>query len=318
MATSAPILEHVSPLPRREAHARQSVSILSPLRYPGGKRRLAAYVAKCLELNDLQPDVFTEAFAGGASVTLQLLQDDVIESAVLGEKDPDVVAFWDVVFNDHEWLCEQVESIDVTLAEWTRMKASRPRTPRNRALRCLFLNRTSFSGILQPNAGPIGGKAQESDYSLDCRWTPSTLVRRIEQAAALADRVLCIFEGSWQETVAWVKRRKPPHEVFYYFDPPFYGKGARLYRHAFNDADHRALKRGIDRLESDWLLSYDPAPFIVDLYEDHGRRHLEFLYSTSGTEQSRGRASELVITSLERTPRATRLWRTHDEWKHGR
>src|SRR5262245_46609770 len=48
------------PLSRRE------VSILSPLRYPGAKRRLSGYMAEVLRLDDLRPKLFVEPFAGGA------------------------------------------------------------------------------------------------------------------------------------------------------------------------------------------------------------------------------------------------------------
>jgi D12 class N6 adenine-specific DNA methyltransferase len=43
-------------------------TVHSPLRYPGGKRRLVPYVAALLQANALQPDVLVEPFAGGASV----------------------------------------------------------------------------------------------------------------------------------------------------------------------------------------------------------------------------------------------------------
>src|ERR1700730_5477532 len=46
--------------------------VLSPLRYPGGKRRLVPYVASAIRANGLEPDVFVEPFAGGASVSLGL------------------------------------------------------------------------------------------------------------------------------------------------------------------------------------------------------------------------------------------------------
>ena len=46
---------------------RCEVSILSPLRYPGAKRRLSGYVAETLRLNGIRPRLLVEPFAGGAS-----------------------------------------------------------------------------------------------------------------------------------------------------------------------------------------------------------------------------------------------------------
>jgi hypothetical protein len=54
----------------RKAFARRNASILSPLRYPGGKRQLAGYIAATIRLNGLRPKLFVEPFAGGASVAL--------------------------------------------------------------------------------------------------------------------------------------------------------------------------------------------------------------------------------------------------------
>ncbi|HEX8231002.1 MAG TPA: effector-associated domain EAD1-containing protein [Chloroflexia bacterium] len=62
--------------PARLAVDREEVSIVSPLRYPGSKRRLAGYIEATLRINNLRPALFVEPFAGGASVALQLLTDD--------------------------------------------------------------------------------------------------------------------------------------------------------------------------------------------------------------------------------------------------
>jgi DNA adenine methylase len=47
-------------------------TVLSPLRYPGGKRWLVPYIAACLIENGLRPTLFVEPYAGGASVSLEL------------------------------------------------------------------------------------------------------------------------------------------------------------------------------------------------------------------------------------------------------
>jgi DNA adenine methylase len=287
------------------------------LRYPGAKRRLASYIEACLKLNDLRPGLFVEPMAGGASVSLQLAQNDAVEKIMLGELDPDVAAFWRVAFFDHEWLCGQIERATVSVPAWNKHKRSTPEGDRERAFRCLFLNRTSFSGILSPTSGPIGGQKQESSHTIDCRWNASTLTQRIEQVARLKDKVEPpIMEAPWPETVAHAQSLREARDLFFYFDPPFYEQGTRLYRHAFDDEAHLALKQGIDKLQSNWILSYDPAPFIVSLYDGSvkRRRNAEFLYTTTGKKDELRKASELILTNLQRTPRATRLWRTNQEW----
>ena len=146
--------------------------ILSPLRYPGSKRRLASHIGELINVNGLQPNLFVETFAGGASVSLQLLEKATVCKVGLIEKDPLVAAFWQVVFSKTEvdWLIEQIRTIDISLEKWRSYKGSIPKDRKLRALVCLFLNRTSFSGILAPGAGPLGGYTQVSQYPINCRF----------------------------------------------------------------------------------------------------------------------------------------------------
>lgn len=72
---------------KRQPLARREASILSPLRYPGSKRRLAGYIAALLRENGMRPVLLVEPFAGGASVSLQLLNDGIVDGIALGESD---------------------------------------------------------------------------------------------------------------------------------------------------------------------------------------------------------------------------------------
>jgi DNA adenine methylase len=301
----------------RKAFARHTASILSPLRYPGGKRRLAGYIAATIRLNSLRPKLFVEPFAGGASVALQLLNDGLVESIALGEKDPLLAGFWKTVFTDHEWLIEKLRDTEPTLTNWDRFKNGRYLTDRQRALACIFLNRTSFSGIIAPGAGPLGGRKQQSAYSIGCRYAVELITRRITQAAQLANRVLFVNHGDWRHTVRRVKaRRYQPNEVLYYFDPPFYYKANDLYRFFFDDANHRRLHDALGTLGQPWLLSYDAAEPIIEMYRQNGigPKRVELLYSAANSGELT-EMQELIVTSLQRLPRASRLWRTADEWK---
>lgn len=289
---------------------RKRVSILSPLRYPGSKRRLATYVADVIRLNSLRPKVFVEPFAGGASVTLQLLSDGVVESAVLGERDPLVASFWEVLFKEPEWLVEQVSTIEASVDNWKYFREASFRSCRDRALACIFLNRTSFSGILAPTAGPIGGYKQDSPYRIHCRFNPRTLAERIRRAASLRKKILLVNHGDWQDTLERVGSwNYGDREVFYYFDPPFYEKAARLYTHYFTIHDHEALHDRLVALRQPWLLSYDPAPAIQRLYSHNGvgPKRLDVLYSASAAG-SLVKAQELIVTNLEFLPDHSRVW----------
>ncbi len=301
----------------RKSLIRQTVSIVSPLRYPGGKRRLWGYIAEVLRLNSLRPKVFVEPFAGGAGVALQLLAADLVEGIVLGERDPLVASFWKTVFLEPEWLIRRVSQTPITVAKWHHFKNTTPRSRREQAVACLFLNRTSFSGILADTAGPIGGLRQQSEHKIDCRFPLHTIERRIREAGKLKSDVVLVVHGDWAETIRRVKYLGyKDEEVFYYLDPPFFAKADRLYRYHFGESDHKELHDAVTRIKSPWLLSYDPARTIIDRYSHNGRgpTRIDLLYSAAA-EAGLSESQELIITNLPRLPTATRLWRSSREWR---
>lgn len=295
---------------------RRSATILSPLRYPGSKRRLASYVAEALKLNSLHPRLFVEPFAGGASVSLQLLNDGLVDSIALGEKDPLIASFWKVIFRDCERLIQEIGSLDITIENWRYFRHARFRTDYSRALACIFLNRTNYSGILKRDAGPIGGFGQKSQYKVDCRFPKETIIKRLRQAANLANQVLFVNCGDWRSTLQKAMAcGYATSEIFAYLDPPFFRTGNRLYEHAFRPRDHSELCRYLSTAQIPWLLSYDPAEPIVKMYSENGitPKRISLLYSARPKSQSR-EARELVITSLPKLPSQTRLWKTSSEW----
>jgi len=299
---------------------RHPSTIISPLRYPGSKRRFGAYVGHVLRLNHLRPKLFIEPFAGSASVSLQLLKEGLVEKVVLGEKSRLIASFWSVVFSQSDSLIRAIQDLEVDLASWRAHKTGKRGTSLEAAISCIFLNRTSYSGILRRGTGPIGGYSQASRYAIGCRFPKTTIIRRIREASALGDRVLFVNEGDWQLTM----RRAlacgyPPDEVFVYMDPPFYGMGPRLYEHWFQDSDHRELCRYLAELQTPWLLSYDPAEAIVQMYTANGirPRHVTLLYSAGSADRGR-EAQELVITNVRRVPDEARLWQTSVEWARSR
>ncbi len=294
-------------------------SLLSPLRYPGSKRRLVGYIRTALELNALRPSLYIEPFAGGASVALQLMEDDLVEKVILVDRDPWIASFWHTVFFDTAWLVNQIESIDVTLANWRYYKSTELSDTKEQALAALFLNRTSFSGILQQGAGPLGGWKQESEYKIDCRFPRQTLIQRVEQAAKHRDKIVSIWDCSWDEAVVQIRDAQrngelPNGSVFYYLDPPFFEKADALYRYVFAHEDHVALRDALMELEDSWMLSYDSADQVESLYghavkkRTNGaqKHHVEVPYSVA-VMSKRPKVAEVIITNLPKLPESPNL-----------
>lgn len=127
----------------------------SPLRYPGGKTRFTPFIWSAIQHSGVTPTEFVEPFCGGAGVSLTLLELGHVQRIALNDKDPLIASFWRVVFgktedaeSDIKWLLEQIETATLSVEEWRRQKALTPTTCREAAYKCLYLNRTSFNGIL--------------------------------------------------------------------------------------------------------------------------------------------------------------------------
>ena len=70
---------------------------LSPLRYPGGKARLAPFIGALVRAQDPVPTRYSEPYAGGAGAALRLLADGVVSHVHINDANPGLAAFWRTV-----------------------------------------------------------------------------------------------------------------------------------------------------------------------------------------------------------------------------
>jgi len=276
---------------------------VSPLRYPGAKRWMTGYISRAIVCNKLTVDCFIEPFAGGASVSLSLLHSGLVEKVGLIERDPLIAAFWYTIFFDTDWIVNSVLKTDVTLDKWVIIKDTQPVSIRQKAFKCLFLNRTNFSGILKSSAGPIGGKAQTSKYKINCRFTKNTIVNRIKQISKFRNRIAFVWNLDWKTAIDGIKRLQRKGSLsksaLFYLDPPFYKKGKALYQFYFKQSNHIELRNYLIHFDQPWILSYDLCPEIVEMYKDDGFSacDVNLIYKTSHYGQ-RGLGKEVIVSNL--------------------
>lgn len=286
--------------------------LLSPLRYPGGKTRMVPALRSLITSNIPRPQLFIEPFAGGASVSLGLLQADEVERVLLADLDPLVAAFWKQAAYNADALIRAMRKEPVTVARWDYWRNRRPRAELQKALKCLFLNRTTFSGIIGGTAGPIGGRAQTSASKIGCRFNKDGLEQRIRNVARYADegRIVDVVEASWEETLRLAEFHGadyPPSETLLYLDPPYVKKSGRLYGLGFTDKHHARLAEHLmDGTGHGWILSYDADESVMRRYSDYASVKA---YTTSHdytiTGQDRAapvKGREVIFTNLPTDP----------------
>lgn len=269
------------------------MAFFTPLRYPGGKGKLAYYVKALIEHNDLQDGHYVEPYAGGAGVALDLLFNEYVQYIHINDIDPAIFAFWNVVVNNSDQLCQRIIDINVTIEEWEKQKKiinSNNSNELDLAFATFFLNRTNRSGILK--AGVIGGKAQAGKWTLDVRYNKDDLVKRIQRIAKYRDRIH-VYN---QDTLALLKTlpQSLPDNTLIYLDPPYYEKGQGLYRNFYNHQDHVEIKKAVDNIKRiPWIVSYDNAPAITEIYQNYRSDVFDLQY----TAQTKRVGSEIMIYS---------------------
>lgn len=275
---------------------------MSPLRYPGSKRKLFNYLERVLTYNNLSPQILVEPFVGGGSVFLNFLYNHKASTAIIADRDELIYSFWKTLFTEPKYLINFIRKVKVNLKTFDYYKnvASQPLrfSRRKLAETCLFLNRTSFSGILNDSAGPMGGRDQKSIYKINCRFGRKNLIRKIKDISVFKNRVMVLFYG-WEETFKYIftKEKYKQIELLFYLDPPFYRKADQLYRYHFNKGSHKDLRNKLVKLEYPWILSYDKTKEIEKLYAGLKRVHIQMPYSINSP--AKRLEKELIITLLK-------------------
>ncbi len=253
---------------------------VTPLRYPGGKATLINYVKKFLHSNEISVDYILEPYAGTASVSIGLLRDNILSHAYINNADQMVYAFWKTIIDNNNEFIEMVNSVDVTLDTWYEYKKyviDNPLTKFNEkdvAMAFLFLNRTSFSGIIK--AGPLGGKNQISKYGISSRFNKKKISDKIHFLNQFSDKI----NVSNQDGIGFMKDRAREYpDVFIYVDPPYYKVGRLLYNAYFMQKQHEELASYLKSMEEQpWLLSYNNEEFILNLYSEKNSQEIYLDY----------------------------------------
>lgn len=267
----------------------------SPLRYPGGKGSLTPFLADLLELNNLVGCTYFEPYAGGAGAALNLLRDEVVNCVHINDADPRVFALWKSIVDENERFIEKIHSVPLDIDEWRRQQMicaqGNLSDKFTLGFSAFYMNRCNRSGVLK-GAGPIGGFAQAGDWRLDVRFNRTELASKVRFIGELRDQI----NVTGLDAIEFLKKKLPSgrgrYKAFVYADPPYVIKGQKLYLNSYSPNDHAELANYLEKQAAlSWLVSYDDAPLIRELYSAHQIDLLPIRYSL----QSKRAAHELLI-----------------------
>ena len=87
----------------------------SPLRYPGGKGKLAKFMIELVRKNGLSDGTYIEPYAGGAAIAWELLLKGIMRRVEINDVSAPVHAFWDAALDRTDDFCRKIAEVPVTV-----------------------------------------------------------------------------------------------------------------------------------------------------------------------------------------------------------
>ena len=228
-------------------------SIRSPLRYAGGK-----WYARKLILDRIPPfhNKYYEPFVGGGSIFFA--KDKALERNVINDADADLVLVYQTIRDQPQQLIEFLAGKAATRENHKYYKNEfQPANNIERAGRWYYLNRISYSGIMNP-PNCYWGYAERNSMPPE-HWPRAIL--------PAADKLQGVDIHNLDFEMAIDQAEDG---AFLFVDPPYYNADQnKFYSHSFKLADHlrlaACLQRNADRLQ--FLLTYDSCVEVKGLYD---------------------------------------------------
>lgn len=247
--------------------------ISSPLRYPGGKTQLYAFIKQTISYNNLPNSItYCEPCAGGAGIAISLLLKGDVKQIIINDYDIAIYSVWHAILHETKRLISKIRRTSITIDEWHKQREIYAKLSHFKkysfklAFATFFLNRTTRSGII--TGGPIGGHKQESKYTIDCRFNKEVLIAKIKTISEHKDYIQ-LYNLDIIDFINQVILTNTPDKLFIYLDPPYYIQGQSLYKVFFNEEHHELLARTLRKLDHyNWIATYDNSLAIKELYID--------------------------------------------------
>ena len=252
----------------------------SPLRYPGGKNKLSAFIAKICIDNNINGH-YVEPYSGGSSVALFLLLEGFVKRITINDKDRSIYAFWHSVLNKKNQLCDLIENTEITIDEWHKQREIQYNKEKAGLLELgfstFFMNRTNRSGII--NASVMGGMEQNGNFLMDCRFNKLELIERIKQISS-RKKDIRLYKKDAIRLIEKIQQEAQDENIIFYFDPPYYLKASSLYMNHYKEESHKEVSEAIKNIKNiKWIVSYDNVPEIKNLYSEIKKKEFSFKHT---------------------------------------
>ena len=229
------------------------LTINSPFRYAGGK-----FYARKLILEHLQPhDIYLEPFTGGGSI---FFAKGKAKENWLNDIDKELINCYQIIRDFPQDLIDSLDGEEATKERHAYYKNEfQPSNNLERAQRWFYLNRTSYSGIMNMKNCYFG-------YGDKYSMRPENWGKNINRTSLKLQNVR-LTSLDFEEIIDNLPENR---EIFLFIDPPYFNADQdKFYAHSFNHEDHLRLSSVLLRNahKFNFLLTYDNSQEIWDMYE---------------------------------------------------
>lgn len=257
--------------------------VKSPFRYPGGKFYALKHIIPFLDF--IEHDEFREPFVGGGSV---FFGKSKAKYNWINDIEPEIINVYEHLKNPKKLLSfkDMFNNEIATKERHKEMVSYEPINELERAFKTYYLNRTSYSGIInKPAWGYRTGKSSP----------PQNWGNFIKSASKKLEETK-ITNLDFSEVID----AKPiGDKILMYLDPPyFHADQKRAYKKPFELGDHIRLADELKKTKYNFCLSYDDCSEIRELYGWAKIYERNWLYNTANlTGENRQTGNELIITN---------------------
>lgn len=249
-----------------------TVVINSPFRYAGGK-----FYARKLILNFIpKHSNYLEPFAGGGSI---FFAKEKVNTNWLNDIDKELINCYLTIRDYPDQLIEKLQDEKATKERHKYYKNEyQPTSSLERATRWYYLNRTSYSGIMNM-VNCYWGYGEK--YSMRPENWSRNIIRTSEKLQGV--NVTCF---DFEKVISEVEEG-----TFLFIDPPYFNADQdKFYTHSFIKEDHfrlcNILRKNSARIK--FLLTYDNSEEIRELYSWTTAMHeMEWNYTINRTDDQR-------------------------------
>jgi len=249
----------------------------SPFRYAGGK----FYARKLIFEYIPKHSYYVEPFAGGASIFFAKTK---VSKNWLNDMDKDLMNCFITIRDNPEKLIEMLNGEEATKERHNFYKNGFiPQDSLESAARWYYLNRTSYSGIMNTKNCYWG-------YGDKYSMRPENWGGNIRRTSKKLQEVK-LTALDFEEVIESLVSEKSTNEVFLFIDPPYFSADQdKFYTHTFTKDDHIRLSEILKKYSNHirFLLTYDNTDEVRSLYDwAHAIHNKEWNYTINRTDDQK-------------------------------